>query len=367
MKENFKFNSINIKAFRGLNNLKLDSCNKVNLLLGDNNVGKSSVLEALTMFKTDDPFNLFSIASNRDISYSGSISGIKYLYPIGKNKIELTALTSNGEINISSTHQIKKIIFNKEAFSNVEDKNQKAMLERMVKSFNYEGKESDVIEGELNFNGRIKKFSYGKLDLITSGILNSSQRLNNITYVSPYTHFKLDFIPLDSVLKSDSYKKAFIKVLQLFEPDIEDLLYLSNDDLINEKVPFIKKVGQDASPVSIYGDGIKKAIAIAVFVALSRGGVLLIDEIETSLYFKYFNVLFSFLVEACTHFDVQLFITTHSDEVINSFIDIANKAEGESICSIFTLRKNGKQTSAAKLSGKQQLSLKQTMSMEIRE
>lgn len=362
----FKFNDVNIKAFRGLSNLELNSCSRINLLLGDNNVGKSSVLEALSMFKTDDPYNLFSIASNRDPSYA-SINGIKYLYPIGKSKIELNALTSNGEYKVSSTHQIKKVVFNKEAFLGMEDENHKALLERMIKTFNYEGKETDLIEGELVFNKQVKKFSFVKFDLITSGISSSTTKINKIIYVSPSTHFKLDFIPLTEVLKSDSYKKAFIKVLQLFDPDIEDLLYLGSDDLVNEKVPFIKKVGQDASPVSIYGDGIKKAIAIATFVALSRNGVLLIDEIETSLYYKYFYTLFSFLVKACIHFNVQLFITTHSDEVINTYIDIANETDDDTILSIFTLRKVGKKTTAAKLSGKEQLSLKQTMSMEIRE
>lgn len=38
-------NSINIETFRGINNLKLDNLAEVNILTGDNNSGKTSILK----------------------------------------------------------------------------------------------------------------------------------------------------------------------------------------------------------------------------------------------------------------------------------------------------------------------------------
>ena len=36
-----------VEKFRGINNLKIDNLNRINLFVGDNNCGKTSVMEAL--------------------------------------------------------------------------------------------------------------------------------------------------------------------------------------------------------------------------------------------------------------------------------------------------------------------------------
>ena len=43
------FKNIEIKNFRGIDHLKLDNLGRVNILLGQNNSGKSSVLEAIDL------------------------------------------------------------------------------------------------------------------------------------------------------------------------------------------------------------------------------------------------------------------------------------------------------------------------------
>lgn len=41
-----------VECFRGIRNLKIDKLNHMNILVGDNNCGKTSVLEALQFFRT---------------------------------------------------------------------------------------------------------------------------------------------------------------------------------------------------------------------------------------------------------------------------------------------------------------------------
>lgn len=38
-------NKLIIEQFRGINDLKIDKLNRINLIVGDNNCGKTSVLE----------------------------------------------------------------------------------------------------------------------------------------------------------------------------------------------------------------------------------------------------------------------------------------------------------------------------------
>jgi AAA15 family ATPase/GTPase len=42
-------NNIEFQNFKSIGNLKLENCNKINLLVGPPNVGKSNILEALAI------------------------------------------------------------------------------------------------------------------------------------------------------------------------------------------------------------------------------------------------------------------------------------------------------------------------------
>ena len=46
--------NIYIKSFRGIKDLELDNLQPINILTGDNNCGKTSVLEVIQSFKNPD-------------------------------------------------------------------------------------------------------------------------------------------------------------------------------------------------------------------------------------------------------------------------------------------------------------------------
>ena len=56
-----------VEKFRGINNLKIDNLNRINLFVGDNNCGKTSVMEALQLFRTSELLgNIYTIARQRE-------------------------------------------------------------------------------------------------------------------------------------------------------------------------------------------------------------------------------------------------------------------------------------------------------------
>ena len=73
------FKNIEIKNFRGIDHLKIDDFSRVNILLGQNSSGKSSVLECLLlmmgMSNPDLPQTINSIRSRNYSSFAdlGSI------------------------------------------------------------------------------------------------------------------------------------------------------------------------------------------------------------------------------------------------------------------------------------------------------
>ncbi len=79
-------------------------------------------------------------------------------------------------------------------------------------------------------------------------------------------------------------------------------------------------------PISVLGDGIRRALSIALSVRKARNGLLLIDELEAGLHVSALDRLYPWLVEACIANNVQLVATTHSLEAVEV---IARLAEGD--------------------------------------
>ena len=60
-------NKLIIEQFRGINDLKIDKLNRINLIVGDNNCGKTSVLEVIQLFRTSEMLgNIYTIARQRE-------------------------------------------------------------------------------------------------------------------------------------------------------------------------------------------------------------------------------------------------------------------------------------------------------------
>jgi predicted ATP-dependent endonuclease of OLD family len=60
-------NSLTVQDFRGIHALSIPTLNRINLIVGDNNCGKTSILEAILLLRNpSDLSNLYKIAKLRD-------------------------------------------------------------------------------------------------------------------------------------------------------------------------------------------------------------------------------------------------------------------------------------------------------------
>ena len=64
----------------------------------------------------------------------------------------------------------------------------------------------------------------------------------------------------------------------------------------------------------------RRILLMALGVTRARGGVLLIDEIETAIHVSAVGHVFRWIVQACAANDVQLFATTHSLEASDAIL-----------------------------------------------
>lgn len=360
--------NLKINGFRGLSDLKINHLNHINLIAGDNNCGKTSLLEALMLLRSPDSVaNVYRVCTLRNVNFNSIFQSnaspyelFLSLFPQRESPYELgvSADSSIGKISchICGAEQTILLSPDEMRFSTV----QKRSLPDEVETSAFFGKLNAELLGQyeestLNLN------AYSRF----SGAAFRRQDLIPIIYLSPIAHLQGNLI--NGILKNDGYKDLCIRALQLFDPDITDMLLLKNQ-ITSRSVEYLKHRKLGTMPLSSYGDGLKKVLSLANAVVRSAGGILLIDEIETSLHKKYYDDIFQFIVKSCNAFGVQIFITTHSLEAIDSLLATQeyDKQQNSDAVSVITLKRIEDKSYARILSGREAAENRDAFGFEVR-
>jgi len=88
-------------------------------------------------------------------------------------------------------------------------------------------------------------------------------------------------------------------------------------------------------PVSVMGAGFFHVLKIALSLAEVDRGLVLIDELEDGLHYLTFPKLIGTMLETVSQkWDVQIFVTTHSRELIDAALAVINEKGFEDFCLI---------------------------------
>jgi predicted ATPase len=115
-----------------------------------------------------------------------------------------------------------------------------------------------------------------------------------------------------------------LSCLRMIDARIEDLDYIAGQ--INSRVALLKVEGKGRIPLSTMGDGLRRMFHIGLAMATASKGILLIDEFENGLHWRVQRELWAALGKAAKEFDVQIFATTHSRDCIQGFVSASQEA-----------------------------------------
>lgn len=116
-------------------------------------------------------------------------------------------------------------------------------------------------------------------------------------------------------------EQRIINALQIIEPSIERLALAIGDVRYGPERGgiFIKCSGQQKRlPIGSMGDGIWRMLALTLALVSTRGGILLVDEIDTGLHFSVMTKMWKLVIETAQRLDVQVFATSHSRDCYES-------------------------------------------------
>ena len=361
--------SLHIQNFRGIHELTMSRLNRINLIVGDNNCGKTSVLEAILLLRNPgDLANLYRVAKLRDAAvFSSGITlfeNFVNLFPKNEDwlSISVSADCDDVPVECSIIGEKKQILLDTSEI-------RKSTISRYKESNNTDDEmETEAFSGSVRYrqNGdsgetAIYLNAYSK----ASGTPVTNKKAINIRYISPFEHLLGNTV--NRIIKEDTYKEICIEALRLFDPDITDILLLKSAES-SRTVEYLKHSRLGLMPISTYGDGIKKVLVLANAIAGSAGGVLLIDEVETAIHKKYYDDIFNFLVKASRAFHVQLFITTHSIEAIDGILSTQNYVEQDDFdeISVVTIKKSEHRSFSRVLSGRSVAEDREAFGFEVR-
>jgi len=366
-------NDFIIERFRGLRNLPIENTGQVNLFVGNNNSGKTSVLEALSIYC--DSLNWrrwYEIGSQRElpnISRTLLIDRLTWLFPreaIGNlppenMKILLSASGNTPVTKVSASYENFAEIMRlsdptKGEAEEIEIEGIKILVSILAKSLQptlfEEDMENSIQEETLTFS-----------DYRSSTPIKKQQR--NILpsqIVNPFSHRTsvLTSQLWSEVVEAD-LKEETIELLRFFDPAIQDVDFISP----TERKSFIsikhEKLGR--VPLYAFGDGLRRVFTLAVTIPRVRGGLLLIDELETSIHTTAIEKTFDWLVKSCMSNNIQLFATTHSLEALDAVLEVSREST-ELV--VYRLQQDEKQTTATRFDKEMTLRLREELGMELR-
>jgi AAA15 family ATPase/GTPase len=369
---------LKIEAFRGIHNLYLEDLGELNILVGDNNCGKTSVLESLLILSNPSDFaHVISVSRIRD-GYSRASSRLGpnffdsfiYLFDptVEPLKLSISGSIHNLKVSTSLTGETGKMLVDLEDLV----KQSPVMRQRIREGYISAEDEIEGFIGELTYYIESVQRSLFELPPKAEAVvfhkyirrvgLNKTKPIINTRFISTIDHLADN--SFRSITKNKSVNHDVIQLLNIFDENITDLRIVQE-----EEFRFIQTIEHrvlGTLPLSTYGDGIKKVIALANGVVESKDGILLIDEVETSIHKSAMKRVFSWLVKACKSFNVQLFLTTHSLEAVDEILLSDSAVLDQDMARVITLVKKQEKTVARILTGSKAVQVRDDFDLELR-
>ena len=118
------------------------------------------------------------------------------------------------------------------------------------------------------------------------------------------------------------------QALRMIEPAVERIASVVADrDPYFREAPggvFIKlRKAESRIPIGSMGDGMWRMLGLALALANVKGGVLLVDEIDTGLHYSVMADMWRMVSERAAALKVQVFATTHSRDCYESLATVA--------------------------------------------
>ncbi len=317
--------SVRIKNFKNFKNTQIDGFTKLNIITGQNNAGKSNLLEALYYLvgKSMHPCtNVLEIYDNirKEPLTSESKSLMFYGLDTEKEIQIVTTLDNNQTLDL----QIKFIasenqkVIESQIIPTAEQTQMSSQLNFTLKKNNEEIYNDHLnitkaynfppIPNQLGYNRQFKNFDPNQLQKLLpfeSAVIIPS----DVAYRQAHM-----IQAVSKICSNNQLEEELNKHLNQFDNNIQSISFNTNNQL-KLKVKNIK----EKVPLSVFGDGLKKYLHIVSAFMADNAKTIYIDEVENGLHFSRMKLLLRCVIDFINDNkdgNLQVFMTTHNQEFI---------------------------------------------------
>ena len=305
--------TLTLRRFRGFESYHVADLARVNLIVGKNNSGKTSILEAVELLVAGGHVSAFYGSAERR----------------GSTVPHLRSDPGPAVSDLFYGHECQPGVF-------LELSSEDAQLTLKVRV-----RSLDAVEDA----GRAKGWHYDEehpepafaLSIISSR--TSEDYLFPITedgMIVDYGSIHRQTAPLDKAvhfltLASFSFEgmvrawedtlthgreSEIVQDMRLLLPSIDSIHFLGGDRTTGGKILVGSRGAGRRFPIASFGDGLRRLLAFRLALAGAKNGFLLIDEIDSGLHWTVMDDVWRLLVQVAERLNVQVFATTHSYDCI---------------------------------------------------
>jgi predicted ATP-dependent endonuclease of OLD family len=295
-----------VENFKGFEKLTLEGLGHINIFVGKNNTGKTSLLQAVALSSFDEEctipltLRLFLI-----------FIGLQLFYPVREMKTE-----ELGSIHfVEDLNKVVKCNFLKNNGHSIKNMDVHLKCHQAIEKFTAS---LEVFETKKSHPQKIRNF------MEVLGASNSAQYSLDLTKLNTILLFNTQFPTLFfssmqySLLVMQKKEKLILETLKKIDSRLVDLMRAQGDQIACD-LGLSQRI-----PLASVGEGFVKIFAFACFLQL-ESSLVLIDEPENGLHYSAQKQFWGMLSDACLHNGKQSFIATHSYELLESLNTLLNE------------------------------------------
>jgi AAA15 family ATPase/GTPase len=315
-----------IQNFKRFDSFEMENIGQYNLLVGDNNVGKTSVLEGLLL------------SADGDSSLADLFQTLMYRRLIIGDDNKVFANLTDDNLwklifkNINQTLKINNKYGNDNEDINWELVQYKELNELDWKVINRKGYR---INEPSIFRSGLRVSSNSEMDrnfYPFARTTNEEIEMNfgYLPFVPTNLGYGVDLLDFyyKKINADKDLRREFEANLRIFIPKLEET---RTQKMLND-LDFICVILDDENgiyPLTRFGDGVVKLTRVLLEILMAKGKRLMIDEIEIGIHFSRLKDFWKTVITLCEKYDVQLFATTHSLECQRYFVEALIELEEE--------------------------------------
>ncbi|GAA7633596.1 ATP/GTP phosphatase [Helicobacter pylori] len=354
--------SVRIKNFKNFKDTTIDGFTKLNIITGENNAGKSNLLEVLYCLvgKSMHPCtNILEIYDNirkepltiesKNLMFYGldTEKEIQIVTTLDNNQtldLQIKFIASEYQNTIES--QIIPTVEHAQEFSRLNftlKKNNKEIYNdylNIARIPNF-----PPIPNQSSYNRQFKNFepnqSQKLLPFESTAIITPSDVARKRDVINPNAiHIMNPNIiqAVRKILDDNQLEKRLNQSLNQFDKNIQAIRFNANNQLKLEVKNIKEKV-----PLSMFGDGLMKYLHIMSAFIANNATTIYIDEVENGLHFSRMRLLLEKIIDFINNNkdrNLQVFMTTHSQEFVEILDQVIKEKKFANQTKLFCLEKN---------------------------